>query len=192
MARTNHLIILALTVLSLTSLPAIALDLDLSLKEESALTRLTNEDKVTIKSVAKTALEKGQDGSSHVWSNPKTGHAGVITIISSHQESKGLCREIRLINTAEELTSTTVVTLCKHDEKWAESSHRDTSTERNQIDTSMTIEDSNVSEMKAKTISQTSEKCQQLSQDIERLKGKPQQRSTVMTQYELECQRIPN
>jgi surface antigen len=186
MRNLNTLAAAALTTV-IALVPVTSFALDLSLQEESALTRLTQEDKQIIKASAKQALNEAKDNESYVWNNPNTGHAGVITVLNSQQQ-QALCRELRLINTAGELTSTTTTTLCKSDKKWKEVTVRDTSTETNPA---FGIEP-DVSEMQHKNLSRTSERCQQLSQDIKNLTGKPLQRSAAMEQHQLECQRIAN
>lgn len=197
MTRSSSLAVKALlALLSLIPLPSYALDLDLTLQKESALTRLTNDDKTKLKSVAKIALETGSDSSSHVWNNTNTGHAGVITILSSEQRDNLLCRKARFINTAGELTSTTFVTLCKSENKWSEVSPRSTTTESNEITSSSTSdmfnEPNNTNEMQAKSLGETSARCQQLARDIKNSIGKPIRRNAAIELHKLECERISN
>jgi len=66
-----------LTCTVLVSTPVIALELNLNLEDNSALSRLTDTDWALLKSTAKDALNNSEDGNSHVWKNPETSNAGV-------------------------------------------------------------------------------------------------------------------
>jgi len=161
-----------------------ALDLDLTLVDRSAITKLTDTDWALLKSTAKQALNNSEDGSSHVWKNAETSNAGVVTILSTVDN----CRNTRFINTAGELTSTTIVNLCKQQDKWVEVSARSTSSEPSAYDT-FGETPSTSSEITAKPISQTSDHCRELSQNIAALKGKPLRRSAAIELHKAECMR---
>jgi len=182
-----------LTCTVLVSTPVIALELNLNLEDNSALSRLTDTDWALLKSTAKDALNNSEDGNSHVWKNPETSNAGVITILSTDESNGIFCRNTRFINTAKDLTSTTFVNLCKQEGTWEEVSPRSTTTS-----SKLSSESSSSSEMfdktsgkstgiTNKTLGQTSEYCRELFQNIEALKGKPARRSVAIDLHEAEC-----
>ncbi len=184
-----------LTCTILVSTQVLALDLNLNLEDNSALTRLTDTDWTLLKSTAKDALNNSEDGSSHVWKNHETSNAGVITILSTEETDNSYCRNTRFINTARDLTSTTFVNLCKQEDKWAEASPRSTTTAtQNDLpssSSSVMLNDTPAvsTEITNKTLGQTSEYCRELFQNIESLKGKPARRSAAIELHKAECLR---
>jgi len=177
------------------SIQANALGLNLNLEDSSALTRLTEADWTLLKSTAKDALNNSADGSSHVWKNPETSNAGVITILSTEETDNSYCRNTRFINTTGDLTSTTFVNLCKEEDKWAEASPRSTTTAiKNDFPSTSSSEILNdtpaaSTEITKKTLGETSEYCRKLFQNIENLKGKPARRSAAIDLHKAECLR---
>ncbi|NOQ94124.1 MAG: hypothetical protein GQ547_05745 [Methylophaga sp.] len=176
-------------------IPAHALDLNLNLEDNSALTILSDSDWDTLRATAKEALNNSPDGSSHVWKNNDTSNAGVITILSTDNVGGEFCRNTRFINTAGELTSTTFVNLCKQEDKWIETNLRSTTTAKKEAlphsSPSVMLNDAPTisTEITTKTLSQTSEYCRELFQNIEKLKGKPARRSTAIDLHKAECLR---
>ncbi|NQZ52632.1 MAG: hypothetical protein HRT93_00120 [Piscirickettsiaceae bacterium] len=183
-----------LSCIVLMSTQVIALDLNLNLEDKSALTRLTDTDWTLLKSTAKNALDNSDDGSSHVWKNPETSNAGVITILSTDESNGIFCRKARFINTAGELTSTTFVDLCKQEGIWTEVSLRSTTTSSQlpaNDSSSEMFDDASVrsTDITNKTLGQTSEYCLELFRNIEDLKGKPARRSVAIDLHKAECLR---
>jgi surface antigen len=200
-ALTQKLIIPTLAIASF-SIQSYALDLDLdldpNLAEESALMELTDSDWLILKTKAREALKTSFDGENNVWKNDETGNSGVIQVLSTHTENDRFCRNTQFINTANNLTSTTVVMLCAtNDGKWSEESARVTKTDSavdisNYSSKSEMFNDSQTSgstEVTAKTLGKTSEFCQNLAREIESLKGKPIRRNAAREQHKAECQR---
>lgn len=176
-----------------------SLDLDLNLNEQSALTSMTDSDWLILKSKARDVLKNSFDGDNHVWQNKQTGNSGVIKVLSTSTDHGSLCRNTQFKNTVNNLTSTTTVNLCKEEDgKWAEASPRVTTTDNaavidssaNKSDMFSAMEDLPSSGITQKTLTQTSEFCRNLAQDIERLKGKPIRRNAAVQQHKAECQRI--
>jgi surface antigen len=173
------------------------LDLDLNLTEQSALTELSDSDWTILKTKAREALKTSFDGENNVWKNDETGNSGVIKILSTSTENDSFCRNTQFINTANNITSTTVVMLCAtEDGKWSEATPRVTTTgsttETNHSNKSdMFNEDSTAgsTEITAKTLGQTSEFCQNLAREIESLKGKPIRRDAAREKHKAKCQR---
>lgn len=187
-----------LTSLMLSPFNVSALDLDLSLNQDTALTSLTDGDWAILKAKARTVLKTSFDGENDVWKNPETGNSGVIKVLSTETKNDTLCRNTQFINTANYLTSITTVLLCQtEDGKWSEESHRVTttdtqsSTDNSGIKSDMfNAEDNSAStEVTHKTLSQTSEFCRELAQKIEDLKGKPIRRNAAIEQHKAECRR---
>ena len=187
--------IIKTTMLSLTVLISTqvnAMELNLNLVDKSALTMLTDSDWDLLRATAKEALNNAPDGSSHIWKNNDTSNAGVITILSTNENNGNFCRNTRFINTAADLTSTTLVNLCKQEDKWVEESLRSTTTTENSSPSSSpsvmlndTLDTS--TEITTKTLGQTSEYCRELFQNIEDLKGKPARRSVAIDLHKAEC-----
>ena len=182
----------------LSAINVSALDLDLSLTEESALTSLTASDWLILKAKARSVLKTSFDGENHVWENADTGNSGVIKVLSTETKNNTLCRNTQFINTANYLTSITTVMLCQtDDDKWSEESRRitttdtQTSTDTSGFNSDMFNEpvDSSSTEITQKTISQTSEFCRDLAQQIEALKGKPIRRNAAVEQHKAQCRR---
>ena len=175
-----------------------ALDLDLSLTEDTALSSLTDSDWVILKTKARSVLKTSFDGENHVWENPVTSNSGVIKVLSTETKNNTLCRNTQFINTASYMTSITTVMLCQTDDgKWSEESPRVTTTDsQSSVDTSdfnsdmFNAEDNKPStEVTHKTLSQTSEFCRDLAKEIEALKGKPIRRNAAVEQHKAECRR---
>ncbi|OUR63812.1 hypothetical protein A9Q79_08615 [Methylophaga sp. 42_25_T18] len=187
-----------IAVMTFISSNVAALDLNLSLTEESALTSLTDSDWVILKTKARSVLKTSFDGENHVWENAETGNSGVIKVLSTETKNDTLCRNTQFINTANYLTSITTVMLCQTDDgKWSEESRRitttdsQTSTDTTGINSDMfnDVDDSASTEVTQKTLSQTSEFCRNLAQQIEALKGKPIRRNAAVEQHKAECRR---
>lgn len=189
--------IIKTTIFSITillSTQANAIELNLNLVDKSALTMLTDSDWEILRSTAKEALNNNPDGSSHVWRNNDTSNAGVITILSTDESNGDFCRNTRFINTAGDLTSTTLVNLCKQEDKWIEESLRTTTTTENSLPNSSSSLILNgtpgaSTEITTKTLGKTSEYCRKLFQNIENLKGKPARRSAAIDLHKAECLR---
>jgi len=182
--------IIKTTIFSITAListQACAIELNLNLVDNSALTILSDTDWTMLRATAKDALNNSADGSSHVWKNNDTSNAGVITILSTNDKSGSFCRNTRFINTAGELTSTTFVNLCKQEDTWIEASLRSTTTTTKDVlpSSSPTVS----TEITTKTLGQTSEYCRELFQNIENLTGKPARRSVAIDLHKAECLR---
>ena len=173
------------------------LDLDLNMTQPSALTELSDSDWKILKTKAREVLKTSFDGENNVWKNDETGNTGVIKILSTSTEKDSFCRNTQFINTANNVTSTTVVLLCAtEDGKWSEATPRVTTTgsttETNFSNKSdMFNENSTTGStgVTAKTLGQTSEFCQNLAREIESLKGKPIRRNAAREQHKAECQR---
>lgn len=163
-----------------------ALDINLNLEDQSALTMLSDSDWSLLKSTAKDALNNGANGSSHVWKNSETSNAGVITILSTESKNDSVCRNTRLISTAGELTSTTTVNLCQHEGTWTEDSSRLTSTTTNSDSPSTRLNNTST-EINNKVLGETSQYCQKSLQNIEDLKGSPIRRSAAIDLHQKEC-----
>ena len=176
-------------MMSLSPLQAGGLNLSLDYKEESALTALTDKDWEILKETAMEALDNSPDGSTHIWKNEQSGHSGVVTILSTDHNSAIPCRNAKFFNTTEGTSSNTTVKVCKqNDGIW--SAHGPLTTTTSEHTTTNTFGNSGTStEITRKTLGKTSDSCVQLSQDIERLKGKPLQRSAAMERHKAECQR---
>jgi len=185
--------LLAVSAFALT--PAHALDLNLNLEDNSALTILSDTDWDMLRTTAKEALNNSPDGSSHVWKNIDTSNAGVITILSTDDKNGRFCRNTRFINTAGELTSTTFVNLCKLEDTWTEASPRSTTTTTKEVlpnpSSSLMVNDTPTvsTEITTRSLGQTSEYCRELFQNIENLKGKPVRRSAAIDLHKAECLR---
>mgnify|MGYP000111260956 CR=1 FL=1 len=173
------------------------LDLDLDLTQQSALTELSDNDWKILKTKAREVLKTSFDGENNVWKNDESGNSGVIKVLRTTIENDNPCRVTQFINTANNITSTTVVMLCAtEDGKWSEETPRVTTT-----GSTTETDFSNKSDMfnenstagstgvTAKTLGQTSEFCQNLARDIENLKGKPIRRNAAREQHKAECQR---
>lgn len=173
------------------------LDLDLNMTQQSALTELSDSDWQILKSKAREVLKTSFDGENNVWKNNETGNSGVIQVLSTHTENDSFCRNTQFINTANNVTSTTVVMLCAtEDGKWSEESPRVTTTGSttetnfsNKSDMFNENQTSSSTEITAKTLGQTSEFCQSLAREIDSLKGKPIRRNAAREQHKAECQR---
>ncbi|MFT5397152.1 MAG: hypothetical protein ACI85N_002370, partial [Gammaproteobacteria bacterium] len=102
-------------------------------------------------------------------------------------------RKTQFVNIAGDTYSTTLVNLCQQDGKWFEESIRTTATvkQSNPIEQPQTVLHENTQPQgpvtSKKVISQTSERCRELSQNIEKLKGKPLRRSAARDLYKAEC-----
>jgi len=182
----------------LSTLNVSALDLDLSLSEDTALTSLSDSDWIVLKKEARTALKNSFDGENHVWENTETGNSGVIKILSTETKNDVLCRNTQFINTANYLTSITTVLLCQKDDgTWSEESPRvtTTNTQSPAVPSSSSSDifnaegDSTSTEVTKKTLSQTSDFCRELAKEIEALKGKPIRRNAAVEQHKAECRR---
>lgn len=179
-----------ITVLLLTPLQSFALDLNLDFKEKSSLSALTDKDWEILKETAMEALDNSPDGSSHIWKNEQSGHSGVMTILSTDQNSTIPCRNAKFFNTTEGTSSNTTVKVCKqNDGIWKANGPLTTTTSEHATTNTFGNNSSTSTEITKKTLGQTSDYCVQLSQDIERLKGKPLQRSAAMERHKAECQR---
>lgn len=173
------------------------LDLDLNLTEQSALTELSDSDWQILKTKAREVLKTSFDGENSVWKNDETGNSGVIQVLSTHTENDSFCRNTQFINTANNVTSTTVVMLCAtEDGKWSEETPRVTTTGSttetdysNKSDMFNENATAGSSEVTAKTLGQTSEFCQNLAREIESLNGKPIRRNAAREKHKAECQR---
>lgn len=173
------------------------LDLDLNMTQPSALTELSDSDWQILKTKAREVLKTSFDGENNVWKNDETGNSGVIQVLSTHTENDSFCRNTQFINTANNVTSTTVVMLCAtEDGKWSEESPRVTTTDSttetnfsNKSDMFNENQTSGSTEITAKTLGQTSEFCQNLAREIDSLKGKPIRRNAAREQHKAECQR---
>ncbi|MBL4744135.1 MAG: hypothetical protein JKX87_05805 [Cycloclasticus sp.] len=185
----------AIITTSLISTQAISLDLSLPYEETTALTILTGDDWDLLKTTAREALNNSEDGSSHAWQNDKTLHAGVVTILTTTITDNSHCRNTRFINTAGELTSTTLVNLCKQGDKWTEASPRTTTTT-----TTPSLPPPNPSILfsgsvtpsannQSKRSDDTTGYCLELSKNIDKLKGKPLRRNAAAELFKAECQR---
>ena len=182
----------------LSAINVSALDLNLNLTEETALTSLTDSDWVILKTKARSVLKTSFDGENHVWENAETGNSGVIKVLSTETKNNTLCRNTQFINTANYLTSITTVMLCQTDDgKWSEESRRVTTSETQAAGETtgfnsdmFNAEDNSPStEITQKTISQTSEFCRDLAKEIEDLKGKPLRRNAAVEQHKAQCRR---
>jgi surface antigen len=193
------LIALALSLISFNSYALdLNLDLDLNMTQQSALTELSDSDWKILKTKAREVLKTSFDGENNVWKNDETGNSGVIKVLSTHTENDSFCRNTQFINTANNITSTTVVMLCAtEDGKWSEETPRVTTTDST-TDLSNSSSNSDMfnenqtsgsTEITAKTLGQTSEFCQNLAREIENLKGKPIRRNAAREQHKAECQR---
>ena len=180
-------------LLILLATPVHALELDLSLPTKSALSAFTDSDWDLLKKNAKTALNDNTNGNTQQWLNNETGHSGKITPLSTSTINGRLCRNTEFVNVAGDNSSITRVNLCQQGEKWFEESSRTT--------TNVELEQSSgqpqtiihggtqVEEpvITRKVLSQTSERCIQLSQNIEKLKGKPLRHSAAIDLHKAEC-----
>jgi len=182
------------SITALLSTQSHAIELNLNLVDKSALTMLTDSDWDILRVTAKDALNNSSDGSSHIWKNNDTTNAGVITLLSSDENNGNICRNTRFINSAGELTSTTIVNLCKQDDRWVEESLRLTTTVESDLPRSSpsimlndTLDSS--TEVTTKTLGQTSEYCRELFQNIENLTAKPARRSVAIDLHKAECLR---
>ncbi len=174
---------------NLLSAPVIALDLTLHLEQGSDLTKLTDTDWQLLKTTAKEALNTSQEGKNYFWQNPKSFNSGVITILSTDESSGGVtCRNASFTNTTKELTSTTIVKLCQQGEKWVELSSKKTTFSKN-TSTRNDLATSPQEEVTNQKLDHTSERCRNLSRNIDELKGKPLRRSAAMDLYSAECLR---
>ncbi len=193
MSQNVMTITLTTGLIMLSSLPVKAMDLNLNMPEESALTLFSDSDWDTMKAHARKVLNEDADGDTQEWLNSETGHSGNITALSTNTINGMLCRNTQFINIAENTSSTTLVNLCKQDNKWFEESMRKTTTVKlnNATEQPQSIVHKASLPQGAvtskKVISRTSERCRQLFQNIENLKGKPQRRSAAIDLHKAEC-----
>lgn len=164
-------------LLMLTSIQSKAMELNLKIPEESALTLFTDSDWDTMKTHAKKVLNEDSDGDTQQWQNNETGHSGNITALSTNTKNGMLCRNTQFINIAGDSTSTTLVNLCKQGDKWFEETARTTATVKhggtNEQPQSILYNSSQPQSptISKKVLSQTSERCRQLSQNMKLLVG---------------------
>lgn len=176
---------------------ALNLDLDLNMTQQSALTELSDNDWKILKTKAREVLKTSIDGENNVWKNDESGNSGVIKVLRTTIENDNPCRVTQFINTANNITSTTVVMLCAtEDGKWSEESPRVTTTGSttetdfsNKSDMFNENSTAGSSEITAKTLGKTSEFCQNLAREIESLKDRPIRRNAAREQHKAECQR---
>ncbi|OUR72146.1 hypothetical protein A9Q78_07500 [Methylophaga sp. 41_12_T18] len=175
-----------------------ATELDLTLTESTALTSLADSDWVMLKAKARDVLTLSPDGENHTWQNDETGNSGVITVLNSSTENEQSCRNTQFINTANSLTSTTTVNLCQQlNGQWTEQNRRITTTDGTPVNSDTNSHSDMFGDMNAtpttavtaKTLSQTSEFCRNLGQQIVDLKGSPLRRSAAIEQHKAQCRR---
>lgn len=174
--------------LLLTSMSVQSMDLNLSLQTASALTIFTDGDWDIMKENARTVLNDKASNNAQQWVNPETGHSGSIKALSTSTIEGRLCRKAQFTNIAGDATSTTLVNLCQQDDKWFVETAPTTETIQQGNSTpwdGTTLSDGAVTSKKV--MSRTSERCRELSHNIDSLKGSPLRRSAAIDLHKAEC-----
>ena len=180
-------------ILMLLSTPVKSLELDLSLPTKSALNTFTDSDWALLKTSAKTALNYHPDGNTLQWLNNETGHSGKVTPLSTSTANDRVCRNTEFVNIAGDNSSITRVNLCNQGGKWFEEGARKTTNvelgEASAHSESFMHNGTQAEEpvISRKVLSQTSERCVTLAQNIEKLRGKPMRHSAAIELHKAEC-----
>jgi hypothetical protein len=189
-------IILALTFAIIQG-PAHSFELELGLDEQSPLLLLTESDWLKLKTSARDTLNNNADHQSSFWVNESTGNSGTIIVLNTDLSDVQPCRNTKFFIEVDKKASSTTVNLCKtEDDKWVEIGPRSTT----MVDDRLIVPSTNSSMMVSpsqetpsvnnqKVLSQTSEECNKMAENIKQLNGNPLRRSAAMELYQAECQR---
>jgi surface antigen len=109
-------VMIALVVLSL---PGAAWAINALSLHNMPINYMTDEDKEILKAAVDDVLERGRDGQSMRWENPKTGAHGDLLPRASFKNDGRPCRDLEVANSARGRDNRLVVTLCKQaDGEW--------------------------------------------------------------------------
>jgi surface antigen len=186
-----------LTLIASINVSRAELSLNLDLVDNSPATQFSDEDWLLLKAKAKEILEDKREGVSDFWVNNTSGHSGTVKSVNSTFSDNGTeCRQLEFVTKITNSTTTTLVSICKQrGGQWQEVGDRHADVEQEIEPRSPENNGSSIlytdgvesTEMRAKVISQTSEKCRTLADNVAELKGQPLKRSVARDIYETEC-----
>ena len=90
----------------------------ISLLKNSPAELFDDEDLKLFLEAARKALDEGGDKQSFAWRNPKTGHRGEFTVLTTFQSQGRDCKRVGVHNEAQGRKSDMRHNLCKVDGRW--------------------------------------------------------------------------
>jgi len=94
-----------------SAMPALAANL--SFLNDAPFTHFTDEDKKIFNGALNNALDKGADGETRAWANPKSKASGEIKPLKSFERSGAPCRTARIANKARGRSSVMEYNFCR-------------------------------------------------------------------------------
>jgi surface antigen len=94
-------------------LPASVWAFNTSFLRDATLTRFTATDWTMFRETIDKALNDNADGVAAQWNNASSGSSGEITPLNTREVNGMTCRDTRLVNRAQGLSSTNTFLLCK-------------------------------------------------------------------------------
>lgn len=194
MIRSTVHALLAATVLSVVAEPLLASNL--RLLDHSPGRFFTEQDWQNATAAGRKTLNDAKDGETVVWDNPKSGHFGSMTPVSTTIKNGAACRLVKIESTAGGTTGGALYEFCQSpDGKWTAVEGESElpaapggiqgpsvmSRQQNDYDRLTSMPEGQGGDL--------GEKCQAMIREIDGLKGKPQRRSVLMERFQAECQR---
>lgn len=99
-------------------LPLSALSSNFSFFGNTAMGYLTKDDWKLSKAAQNEALNHYKDGMKVVWKNPRTGNHGVFLPSHTVEISGAVCRNLKIINTANRMNENATYKFCKLQNEW--------------------------------------------------------------------------
>jgi surface antigen len=103
----------AALVLSAFALPIHSAEAQLLFGSRLGQAHYEGEDTKIIMQVGADMLRNAKDGESRPWSNPQTGHSGVITILRSYKRGNLPCRDTKVNSQLKERNISYVLPVCQ-------------------------------------------------------------------------------
>ncbi len=101
----------ALAALVFVAAPAFASNV--MFLNDTALSKMNDEDLEIARAAARDALDNAADGESRRWGNAQTGASGVITPISTYEQDGTACRRTEFFNEAQGVQGRSVFEFCR-------------------------------------------------------------------------------
>ena len=88
------------------------------LHDITPISDFTKEDSKQFWDTVNTALDTKKDGEKVAWKNQKSGNSGLVNPLTSYEEDKTACRDVRIINRSKKNIAESMYKFCKKDGKW--------------------------------------------------------------------------
>lgn len=94
-----------------SAIPALAVNL--SFLNDTPFTHFTDEDHRIFSEALNNVLDKGADGETRAWSNPKSKAGGELKPLKSFQRNGAACRTVHIANKAKGRSAVTQYNFCR-------------------------------------------------------------------------------